>query len=513
MKTYRIVRAIAVAATVLLTSAASATPESGDLEWSVGTTANCDPTDNTGRSQQITEDKVICIAAAAAAYQIGSRAAASGEPENNVVTIVVAEEGLVWDATTVSTGITVTFWPGDPDDEPSTPMSVVVTPDLEAEVAVLTPEAEETERADNGDGGTDPDSNDGGENGDGGPDNGQSGEDDAAGQSSVGIIKVYRLSGVSVDQMVSTGELAIRDTVDPTVFRVSSEGSVLSPNEEGWTSIAIRARSGSYSLEVRAAANEGVSQREQNWGLYLGDTQLRGGTTTVDLSSPLVMLEVQTSGRARPGEEVDITVRVNNQSEVEAVGAYRIRLDAIGGQAVEFAEPTDSGVIEDDTVVWSFPEGFRNDDPVAVAVKAEIPTDATGPFITWKAEMQLTGTGDVVTFDEARTDLILGGSGSDNSVQFKPEQMVQLIAFIVSFALLAVIFGAWARRRRTQAADTESEREHELNLFRDYARSILVLVLIVAVLVLALQGSLNGESAASLIGVIAGYALGQGIRR
>lgn len=114
-----------------------------------------------------------------------------------------------------------------------------------------------------------------------------------------------------------------------------------------------------------------------------------------------------------------------------------------------------------------------------------------------------------VAFASGSATTVIPDPGNRTGVQFTPDQLIRLIAFVMAFALVAVIFGHRARRTDDDPTQqTAGARSAELNRFRAYTQAILVLVILLAILVLALNGSLSGENADSLIGVIAGYALG-----
>ncbi len=330
-----------------------------------------------------------------------------------------------------------------------------------------------------------------------------------------GLTKILSLVGRDAAAIGALDGVIVRDEINPNWFQARTGSQILDVDEDHFVSLLMDGGVAQYQLGLAPAANAGQSTVAQRTRLLVGETELWTSSNDVTSQSPNLSVEVQAIARAKAGSTTEVSIRLTNNISrkfEEPLQLVLVAEGAVDGQS--FSGASDNGRIDGDRVEWELESGFQPDSDLR-NVKATFDSDLGSTQVVWTATLMRSGHAEPMDSDSEKTDINPPEDDDSTIVDFDPGQLVQLIGFVVSFAFIAVIFGAWSRNRgsREGAPNTEVTRNHELNLFRSYSEAILVLVIVVAVLVLALQGSLNGESAASLIGVIAGYALGQGIRR
>lgn len=303
--------------------------------------------------------------------------------------------------------------------------------------------------------------------------------DDAAivGVEGVGIVETF-----STDGVVASIEGAAIDIAD------------------GSFALPLNGRSEfSYQLQSDPAQYFVTRPLELTTQLTFSDRPIASSTSTVTLRTPDISVSVDAPPEVTT-TNADITVTVTSSDTIAQPFVLRLRPEQ-GGSLIRVFSDTDDGSVEQNTVTWAFDEGLTKDEPESRTVRVTFAEASSNQRLTWSAAI-LDADGVEVDNGTATSEVTAAASpvGDPVSVDFTPGQLIRLIAFVMALALIAIIFGAW---RRSRAAT-----ERDIDLFKAFSESILVLVIIVAILVLALRGSLNGESAASLIGVIAGYALG-----
>lgn len=240
-----------------------------------------------------------------------------------------------------------------------------------------------------------------------------------------------------------------------------------------------------------------------------------------DATDAVVELAVEQSGFDAAERQTTITITVENTLAEPLQGPIDVTLTAQDVPAfVGYENPSEGGQPLGRTVFnWTLADGLPPGEQLVKKVEARLAPGDAATNVGWTVAVTQAREGTSVPLvlaeeRELRTEVpALEVDGDEGEVNFTPGQLIRLIAFVIAFALMAIIFGAWSRTRRVDAhlvgEEAEAQRAHEHSVFKAFAESIIVLVIIVSILVLALEGSLQAESAASLIGVIAGYALGQ----
>lgn len=332
-----------------------------------------------------------------------------------------------------------------------------------------------------------------------------------------GVYKVITVSGSDLARL--TGDLVVHEVV-PADNLVPRELSSDTAVNDGRFDIAVGGDEVQYRVALAPQANSGETDATLTSELrYQGVAVLPAVETQVEVKAP--QLDVEFSNAT--SSIIDAaTARVEISLEnlgVPLTEALTVTLsiveesDALSG----FEQISDGGAPDEKTVSWSIPRDQLTDDKLTRSVQARITRSSQQANLNWRVTVARSSNPDVAL--DIATKLVevtaaSAPSSDDDTVEFSPGQLIRLIAFVIAFALLAIIFGAWMRTRNSPPAGSgeaaEAERNHELNIFKSFAESITVLVILVSILVLALQGSLEAESAGSLIGVIAGYVLGQG---
>lgn len=332
-----------------------------------------------------------------------------------------------------------------------------------------------------------------------------------------GVTKRLVIDGSDAASLFDIGDVVVHEQVIPGLFEARVAGVVQPVSENQEVAIEIpQEGSNAYQLNLAPGANRGQVETNQRSFVTVGDVRVFAAERDLIVASPSIEVTVQSVGSVRPGQSTEVTVRLKNLADTEFDVPLELMLSAKdGGQVGSFSDPSDSGSVQGSTVTWQLDNGLDKQG-AARAATITIDQSAAGTTVLWEATLSRSGSQEPLARGEIPTDVGEAvPTGEQSIVDFDPAQLIQLIAFVVAFAILAIIYGAWSRSRRSRSndANTEEFRSHELDLFRSYSEAILVLVIVVVVLVLTLRGSLEGESAASLIGVIAGYALGQGLKK
>lgn len=313
------------------------------------------------------------------------------------------------------------------------------------------------------------------------------------------------IAGLQIREQVRAGQVRVIAEVDGVV-------STQEPELDGdRVTLPLVDGSVTYDLALVAGANFGITSTTQETELLLGNVVMASKTTSLQLEAPVAQVDVQALAQVVGGDDTIVSVRVTNRGSNPITGPLVVTLKPIEGEGlVEGFDDVSDGTIDGNTVTWPVVGDLGPGDQVVHTIQVDLNAGAAGAQIRWEGTLARQGAAAPIDSATVTTDIEQEGSGSEAGVQFTPDQLIRLIAFVMAFALVAVIFGAWNRGGgRGQQGQDEEQHKHELELFRAYTEAILVLVILVAILVLALRGSLSGESAASLIGVIAGYALGR----
>ncbi len=324
------------------------------------------------------------------------------------------------------------------------------------------------------------------------------------------VTKVIIAEGAQLEGL----ELTIVETIPEKQLSAVGGGLDGTPVNDGIVELTLDANGeASYRLELRSDANSGSEPVISKTELRYQGQRLDENAQTLILSAPLISVGVDAAAETKE-DTASVTVTIRNDGAA-VTEALTVSLSAVQDQGVVsgFTEASDNGDDAGEVVTWEL-GNLPDKADLKRTVQANLSRLSSDTKLTWRVTVIRSGVEEPIdTADRQVT--VLGTSGSDSSqVNFTSGELIRLIAFVVAFALMAIIFGAWMRTKRTRNADSgdeaEAERQHELNVFKAFAESILVLVILVSILVLALQGRLEAQSAGSLIGVIAGYALGQG---
>ncbi|MEM9651730.1 MAG: hypothetical protein AAGA65_06515 [Actinomycetota bacterium] len=313
------------------------------------------------------------------------------------------------------------------------------------------------------------------------------------------------IDGFQIREQVRTDRLRL-------IAEVDGAETVLMPELDGdRVNLELVDGSVTYDLALAEGANFGSAALTQETELLLGSDVLAFEITNLALEAPSARVDVQALAQVVGGDDTLVSVRVTNQGGTPITGPLDITLRPIEGEGlVAGFDDVSDGSIDGNVVTWPIAGDLAPGDQVVQTIQVDLSAGSAESQIRWEGTLTRQGATAPIDSATVTTDITQEGSGSEAGVQFTPDQLIRLIAFVMAFALVAVIFGAWNRGSRERNGDhSEDHHKHELEMFRAYTEAILVLVILVAILVLALRGSLSGESAASLIGVIAGYALGR----
>ncbi|MGI9603168.1 MAG: hypothetical protein ACR2QE_14875 [Acidimicrobiales bacterium] len=330
-----------------------------------------------------------------------------------------------------------------------------------------------------------------------------------------GVVKTITVVGDDAAQFESFADVTIREQIAPSLVVASklTDSSEIPPDSDNNTISLSVGKDGtaSYRLSVAPGANFGSRETTQESTLVLKEVDRASVTQVLDLDAPLVEMEVQVLAEVSGGNSTNVGVRVRNIDATDLAGPVVLELSASQGTDLitGLQGVSADGELDGNSVRWILDDGIEIGVDEVFSVVADLSAPASDSAIVWRAQLREPTTVESIVEDDATTDVTSPDDGS-SGVNFTPGQLIRLIAFVVAFAITALIFGAWARKRSEESTTSESDaREYELRVFRSFTEAIVVLVILVAILVLALQQSLSGESAASLIGVIAGYVLGQ----
>ncbi|MGI9615829.1 MAG: hypothetical protein ACR2QO_23150 [Acidimicrobiales bacterium] len=348
-------------------------------------------------------------------------------------------------------------------------------------------------------------------------------ETDSVTIGSRGVRKTISISGrdaPSLDDPETASRFRLRESLPASLDVVANPAD----GEVGLDALdlSLTQRPVVYDLISNRLAGAEISAEQQSTELWLDGSALVA-RTTLDLNvvGPPIDLAVEQTGFDGSRSVTTISITVQNTGEVPLRGPMNLTLRAPDFAVFEqFENATEDAKVTDRTVIaWSLPDELLPGETTVRQLDARLRPGPTDAVVSWVVELTRTGEATtsqvVLAREELTTDvptIETDGSG-EREVNFTPGQLIRLIAFVIAFALLAIIFGAWSRNRRIDMTlggeEADAQRKHERSIFKSFAEAIIVLVILVSILVLALQGSLQAESAASLIGVIAGYALGQ----
>ena len=305
--------------------------------------------------------------------------------------------------------------------------------------------------------------------------------------------------------------LRVREQIEPSQLRAVVGEEPRTPDVDTNTTLLNLSNSSvTYELDLSRSANFGPTPATQLTELLSGDIPLTTKVTSLLLDAPIVDLALEAPQTVSGGGDTNVTVFVTNQRDQPLTDPLEVTLSPVAGaNLAKFSDDVgDGNSSEGEVVSWLMPSGLGAGEQFVRVVRVDLTATTTPSEIRWQLEVKRVGAGQALETTSATT-LVPATSTEDSSVAFTPDQLIRLIAFVMAFALVATIFGAWTRRSDGQSGEASpGERQSELDKFRAYTQTILVLVILVAILVLALNGSLSGEIAGSLIGVIAGYALG-----
>ncbi|MFW2335717.1 hypothetical protein, partial [Ilumatobacter sp.] len=302
--------------------------------------------------------------------------------------------------------------------------------------------------------------------------------------------------------------LQVREQLLPSQVRVTVGGT--DRQGSGTTRLDLEGTSVTYQLQLSEGASFGPTATTQQTELVVGDTVLGSTVEYLLLDAPQVDVTLDTLSDVSGGDSADISVKVTNSDDQAVLGAHVLTVQFSEGSNLVTVIDLGDGEQAGDAVSWNLPRGLDPGQVETRAIRVSFGTPESESKVTWRAELTKEGAEDPLAVGSGTTVIAMPSDpDGPTGVRFSPSQLIQLIAFVMAFALVAVIFGHWIRRSDEDSShDLAKSRAAELNRFRAYTQAILVLVILVAILVLALNGSLSGESAGSLIGVIAGYALG-----
>ena len=323
-----------------------------------------------------------------------------------------------------------------------------------------------------------------------------------------------------LDDAAIAGRFEVRDDIPATLTVIDSPPG--STHGASVLALPLVGRTVSYGLApVDVGAGE-VATETQNTELWLDGSVLVARTSTeLVVEGSELELTVEQTNFDGAVSRTSITLSVRNTGDEPLAGPVTVILTAqdtpVFGGFENQSEGGQSG--EPLAMTWEYPTGLGAGQTMVESVDAILRPGDANVTVLWTAEVVQSNDdadGSVVLARSEASTAVPASDDTDSGkgeVNFTPGQLIRLIAFVIAFALMAIIFGAWSRNRRIDSSllgnEAAAHREHERFIFKSFAEAIIVLVIIVSILVLALEGSLQAESAASLIGVIAGYALGQ----
>lgn len=327
-----------------------------------------------------------------------------------------------------------------------------------------------------------------------------------------GIRKVVQVSGLDKPDLTDDtvrGQLVIVDPLPKSLIATDL------PRDDELS--ATLDRSYRTAFDLRPSAEPTSEELEQTTRLEFDGQVVATSSPYRFVVTPPTIALAATAVYSEDQSGAMLEVTVKNESSAPVAGPIKIVVEpAADVNLIGFKQPSDGWSVSGSILTWELADGLRRGDTIRTAI-GDVARSDDETTVKWDVRLEIPvadGEAEILAETETTTTVpAKPDSDAGPSVDFDAGELVQLIVFVVTLALIAIIIGASIRRSRSPhglvGSEANEQRKHEESIFRAYIEGIIVLVILVSILVLALQRSLEAESAASLIGVIAGYVLGQ----